>query len=125
MGRKVKYKRDKDITLELVACSAKDRLIQVRINGVLTGYKVRGDTELIIDQVQRCIKFALPSEALRIIRQYQDPHSKTLTDIFDDMQPLLTRCMYPNCDCAVSFPKGYTPSDATECPKMGRPKFDT
>lgn len=26
------------------------------------------------------------------------------------------RCTYPVCDCPVSFPKGYKPSDATECP---------
>ena len=25
-------------------------------------------------------------------------------------------CTYPNCDCAVSFPEGYHPSEATECP---------
>lgn len=26
-------------------------------------------------------------------------------------------CRYPDCDCAVSFPQGYKPSIATECPK--------
>ena len=26
-----------------------------------------------------------------------------------------TRCDYPDCSCAVSFPKGYRPSVATEC----------
>lgn len=28
------------------------------------------------------------------------------------------RCTYPLCDCAVSFPEGYNPSEATECPRM-------
>lgn len=118
MGQKVVYKRDKDITLELVAYSAKDNKVQIRINGILTEYKVRGSTEMIVGQIQRCIKFDSPSEALRILRQYQDPHSKTKTDIFDDMQLINKQCTYPNCDCAVSFPKGYLPSDATECPKL-------
>lgn len=27
-------------------------------------------------------------------------------------------CTYPNCDCAVSFPEGYKPSEETECPKL-------
>lgn len=27
------------------------------------------------------------------------------------------KCQYPNCDCAISFPDGYKPSVATECPK--------
>jgi hypothetical protein len=26
------------------------------------------------------------------------------------------RCDYPDCDCAISFPKGYRPSIETECP---------
>ena len=26
-------------------------------------------------------------------------------------------CTYPDCSCEVSFPGGYKPSDATECPK--------
>lgn len=27
------------------------------------------------------------------------------------------RCTYPDCDCVVSFPTGYRPSTATECPR--------
>lgn len=26
-------------------------------------------------------------------------------------------CTYPDCDCAISFPDGYKPSEATECPR--------
>ena len=26
-------------------------------------------------------------------------------------------CHYPHCDCPVSFPEGYKPSEATECPR--------
>jgi len=28
----------------------------------------------------------------------------------------MNSCAYPHCGCPVSFPKGYKPSDATECP---------
>lgn len=26
-------------------------------------------------------------------------------------------CTYPDCECAISFPAGHKPSEATECPK--------
>lgn len=29
-------------------------------------------------------------------------------------------CIYPECDCPVSFPEGYKPSEATECPMLPR-----
>lgn len=35
-------------------------------------------------------------------------------------------CTYPSCDCTISFPGGYVPSTATECPKnyanLGEPR---
>lgn len=36
-------------------------------------------------------------------------------------------CRYPNCDCSVSFPEGYKPSELTECPylKGGEPPHRT
>lgn len=41
-------------------------------------------------------------------------------EIGDDEQPVpqprRKHCEYPECDCAVSFPEGYKPSEATECP---------
>ena len=30
-------------------------------------------------------------------------------------------CVYPNCDCAVSFPDWHLPSDDTECPRVYTP----
>lgn len=30
-------------------------------------------------------------------------------------------CTYPACDCAVSFPEGYKPSAATQCPQEAPP----
>jgi DNA-directed RNA polymerase subunit RPC12/RpoP len=35
----------------------------------------------------------------------------------------MTACTYPNCDCAVSFPEGYRPSVATECPRWLHPSI--
>ena len=29
----------------------------------------------------------------------------------------MTKCTYPDCDCAVSFPRGHHPSEATQCPR--------
>lgn len=39
--------------------------------------------------------------------------------------PTPPHCTYPNCDCGISFPEGYMPSEATQCPRMGETSAST